>query len=136
MKRWISGLVAAVVVVLAVPAIAAPPAAGTPEDTIVQTLKLLKDGKLDEFISTYCDPNYCNTGNLESLKAYALKHAAEHAKDCLREGDTLEVTRVKGDFTKDSRATIYVRCEPDRMPVPTNFTKQPDGSWKISGLSF
>ena len=136
MKRSISVLFAATVVALALPALAAAPAAGTPEDTIVQSLKLLKDGKLDDFIAKYCDPNYCNTGNLESLKAYALKHAAEHAKDCLHEGDTLEVTRVKGDFTTDTRATIYVRCEADRMPVPTNFAKQADGTWKISGLSF
>lgn len=133
MKRWL----ALVFVTLSFSAVAAAPAAGSPEELIVKSLVLLKAGNIDGFIAQHCDPGYCNTGNIESLKTYALKHAAEHAKDCLRENDTsIEVTRVRGDFSKDTRATIYVKCEPDRMPVPTNFLKQADGSWKISGVSF
>lgn len=112
------------------------PAAGSPEDMILQSLKLFRDGKADDFIAKYCDAVYCGAGNLEQLRTYQLKHAMEHAKDCIHTGDTLTVTRTKGDFKADTRATIYVKCEADRMPVPVNFLKQADGTWRISGLSF
>ena len=119
---------------VALTAIAAAPAPGSPEDVIVNSLKVLRDGKIDTFISTYCDANYCNSNNIESLKAYTLKHASEHAKDCLKADDTISITRTTEE--SDTRVKIFIQCEADRMPVPTTLVKDASGQWRINSVSW
>lgn len=128
------------VAVMAAPsfASAAPPAAGTPEESIRESLKLIRDGKLDEWISTWCAPEKCtNTPTaIDELKQFGLARAQKGAPLCLKgSDDSIDVTRVKGDPGKDTSVTVWIKCEESRLPVPAT-VKKVDNKWLVTSFSW
>ncbi len=129
------------VVLAAVPlvAIAAAPAAGSPEEAIRESLLLLRDGKGEDFIRDWCAPERCPSDNAAALDGFrenALASALKSAKTCLH-GDTDEVIvkRTKGDPAAEGPVTVFIQCQDGRMPTPAT-VKKIDGKWRVSSLSW
>ncbi len=110
------------------------PAAQTPEGAIVGSLKLLRDGKFDAWITTYCSKaKLClNDNALTSLKRYNLPAKGRRAAACLREdGSAVEVNRV--DDLSVTEKKIFINCEPTAMPVPFFLVKEGE-RWLFSAI--
>ena len=56
------------------------------EAQIVDSLKLIKDGKFDEWRTTHCHPERCDTSSpaWEQMKNFNLKTSQKTAGNCLR----------------------------------------------------
>ncbi len=124
----------AALALLAAPATLASPAASTPEAALVDSLKLLRDGKFDAWITKYCSKSkLClNDNALASLKRYNLPAKQRRAAACLRDnGAAVEVNRV--DDLSPSEKKIFLHCEPTAMPVPFFLVKEGD-SWLFSSI--
>jgi len=119
-------------------ALAAEPDVSTPEAVIRGSLQLLRDGKVDDWVSAYCAKSSLCQGNdqIADLKQYGLARATKNAKLCLHgEKDELTVTRTKGDPAKDATVTVWVKCEESRLPVPATLTRAGAG-WQVSSFSW
>ena len=125
-------------------ALAAEPDLSTPEAVIRGSLQLLRDGKVDDWVSTYCSKSSLCQGNeqIAEQKRYGLARAAINSKLCLHgEKDEIVVTRTKGDPAKDATVTVWVKCEEARLPVPTTLTRVvaangPPAGWQVSSFSW
>jgi hypothetical protein len=113
------------------------PAAGSVEESIKESLKLIRDGKLDAWVKGWCDPQRCQTlSQIEDLKRYGLKRATTGAGKCLHgKEEGVDIVRWRGDPATDNMVTVYIQCEEGRMPVPSTHTKV-DGKWKVSSFSW
>jgi len=118
-------------------AMAAPPAAGSPEEAIRESLILLRAGKQDEWISRWCDADtLCTTMGVPDLKRFALTRAESGVKHCLHApDDSIKVTRTEGDAAKDTVVKIWIKCEESRMPVPST-QKKVGERWVITSFSW
>lgn len=118
-------------------ALAEPPAAGTPEATVRASLILLRDGKSDEWISSWCDTStLCSPAGIPDLKRFALTRAQSGVKHCLHApDDSIKVTRVEGDPAKDTEVKIWIKCEESRMPTPSTQKKVGD-KWLVTSFSW
>jgi hypothetical protein len=135
-----SRALAFVLLALALPlaSLAAPPADGTPEAAIRTSLQLIRDGKLDQWITDWCSPTTCrNTDTIESMKRYGLARAQGNAALCLHGlQEDIQVTRVKGDPAVDGKpVTIWIQCEEGRMPAPATLVHA-DGKWTFTSFSW
>lgn len=115
----------------------ANPQAGSIEESVRESLKLIRDGKLDAWVRDWCDPQRCQTpAQIEDLKRYGLKRALTGAGKCLHgKEEAVDVVRWRGDPATDHMVTVYIQCEEGRMPVPSTHTKV-DGKWKVSSFSW
>jgi hypothetical protein len=115
------------------------PAAGTVYATLVQGLKLIKQGKFDEWIDSYCHKaNLCNSpGATQSVKRYnlpSLKKLLGYNPSCLRgNDDTIVITREDGDPATDSQVKIFLECRTGGMPRPFTMKKEGD-TWKFKQI--
>jgi len=109
------------------------PAVDTPHGTIVAGLKLLRDGKFDDWIGKYCskDKKCFNDQANGNLKRYNLPAMQRRAKNCVKDGDSIEVTRT--DKISETELKIFVQCETTAMPIPFWLIKESDG-WKFSNI--
>jgi hypothetical protein len=110
------------------------PTAGTAEAALLDGLKLVKNGKFDDWVSKYCSKEKaCATSDsIMSYKRFNLTMMQRRAPACLRENDTaLDINKIldEGDGSK----TIYLRCEATTIPVPFNLIKEGD-SWRFSKI--
>lgn len=133
-------LLAAILVPLAAIAadIVSKPAAGSPEEAVLETLKLMRDGKADEWMAKWCQPGHCDSeGQKEDLRAHMLKQAMLSSKNCLYKdaagADGIKVKRVAGNPATDSAIKLYVECTHTQYPPPAALVKV-DGAWKVSSI--
>jgi hypothetical protein len=108
----------------------------TPEVVIRDSLRLIQEGKVDEWVAGYCSKaQLCQTTErIDELKRYGLARAQTNAKLCLHDG-AIQVTRTKGDPAKDPSVTLWIKCEEARLPVPATLVKTESG-WDISSFSW
>lgn len=120
----------------AVPAVSAP-AAGSVQESVRESLRLIRDGKLDAWMDTWCQPIRCETQyQRDQLKQYGLARAQPDAARCLHgDDDAIVVSRIKGDPDTDDRVTVFIQCEPGRLPVPSTHVKV-DGKWRVETFSW
>lgn len=114
------------------------PAAGSPEEAVLESLKLMRDGKADEWMSKWCQPGHCDTeGQKEDLRAHMLKQAMMSSKNCLYKDaaglDGIKIKRVSGDPAKDTAIKLYVECTHTQYPPPAALIKV-DGAWKVTSI--
>jgi hypothetical protein len=111
------------------------PEADTLEGMTVTAMKLVEEGKHDEWISQFCAPSMCEgPDTVVSVKRLNLASAQRTVKSC-HEGDNLVVTKVKGDRAADTRVTLYTWCGDGRMPAPVTWEKVGE-NWKIASFSW
>jgi hypothetical protein len=106
----------------------------TPESALVGSLKLLRDGKFDDWIKTYCSKaKLClNDNSISSLKRYNLPAKQRRAAACLRQdGSAVEVNRV--DDLSATEKKVFINCEPTAMPVPFFLIKEGE-RWLFSAI--
>ena len=88
-------------------------------------IRLISQGKFDEWVDSYCHPTQCTTekavGFLKKMNLPALRRS--HAKHCLRgkKKMSLKVTRI--DKLPDGSRKIFVRCNPKGSPYPFRLMK-------------
>lgn len=119
------------------PAPSTVPAAGSVEESIRESLRLIRDGKLDAWMDSWCQPIRCETQyQRDQLKQFGLARAQPDAARCLHGADdAIVVSRIKGDPLKDERITVYIKCEESRLPVPSTHVKV-DGKWRVESFSW
>ena len=101
------------------------PKAGSLYGAILGGLQLVKDGKFDQWISTYCDPKkLCPTPRAKkALKKYNLTQLRKQAGYCLqKDGKSLVVTR---QVKANKGEKVFIKCNPKGSPKP--FTLQKTG---------
>ena len=99
---------------------------------LVEGLKLIKDGKFDEWISDYCAKTYCTTKQAKkSIKHYNLTAMKRIVGKCLGTDNVLNVTKVKDK--KDGSKKIFVQCHPQGMPKPFHMVKT-DAGWRFNKI--
>ena len=94
------------------------PKAGTLYGAIVGGLKLIKAGKFDAWINTYCHPDdLCYTERAKGyLKKYNLKQLRKQAGFCLNpDGNSLIITR---QLQSNGQEKVFVKCNPKGSPKP------------------
>ncbi len=106
------------------------PPADSAHATIISGLKEIRDNKWDDWFKNRCSKQkLCfNENSKKSIKTYNLPAMQRRSKNCLKEGDSIIVTRTDGDPTKDSELKVFIQCEDTAMPVPFNLVKE-DGKW-------
>jgi hypothetical protein len=111
------------------------PPADSAHATIISGLKEIRDNKWDDWFKNRCSKQkLCfNENSKKSLKTYNLPAMQRRSKNCLKEGDSIIVTRTQGDLTKDSEVKIFIQCEDTAMPVPFNLIKE-DGKWLFKSI--
>jgi hypothetical protein len=111
------------------------PTAGSIEHAIIDSMQLIGAGKLDEWISKYCDAMTCHDAAAkESLKSYQLKSSSKTAHECLTDDGSILVTR-RETVEAEGSTRIYVFCGPNRMPAPASLKPVGDG-WKVASFSW
>ncbi|TNE87408.1 MAG: hypothetical protein EP330_18245 [Deltaproteobacteria bacterium] len=111
------------------------PAADTLEAWTVEAMKLAEAGDHDKWIRQFCGPTLCEGPTaVESVKRLNLASAQRTVSAC-HEGDTIVVTREKGDRNVDDQVTLYTWCGDGRMPAPVTWEKVGD-DWKIRSFSW
>ena len=110
------------------------PAAGTMQFVLLDGLKLIKDGKFDDWVSKYCSKEKaCITANsISSYKRYNLPAKQRRAPACLRENDTAIDIKYTEDVS-DAEKKVFVNCEATAMPVPFYLIKEGD-TWRFSAI--
>lgn len=113
------------------------PAAGSPEEAVLESLKMLKAGNADKWMDTWCEPTRCsNQDQRNDMKNYSLKRAMADAATCLQgdKDDSILVKRVDGDPAKDTRIKVFIDCG---SPISTPATLlKVDGKWKVESQSW
>lgn len=109
------------------------PSLDTPHGVIIDGLKLIKDGKFDDWIQKRCskEKKCFNAQTNSVLKRYNLPAMQRRAAKCVRDGDTIEVTRT--DKISETEMKIFIQCEPTAMPVPFSLIKE-GAEWKFSNI--
>lgn len=109
------------------------PALDTPHGVIIDGLKLIKEGKFDNWIEKHCskEKKCFNAQTNSALKRYNLPAMKRRADKCIKEGDSIEVTRT--DKISETELKIFVQCEPTAMPVPFWLIKE-GAAWKFSNI--
>jgi len=111
------------------------PKEGTAHAALLEGLKLIKDGKFDDWKRQFCHTNdLCHNDNAwRSVLRYNLPAMQRLAPHCIKDGDTLLVTRTDGDPDKDDRVTLFIECNPQGMPRPFHLKKE-GRAWKFSKI--
>ncbi len=107
------------------------PKKGTPHHSLLGGLKLILNGKFDNWMKTYCHPDdLCMTETArKSLLKYNLPALKRIGKHCIKgRGNAIKVTRTDGDPAKDDTIKLFIQCNPKGMPRPFTFKKK-DGRW-------
>ncbi|MFO0744351.1 MAG: hypothetical protein U1F43_01585 [Myxococcota bacterium] len=109
------------------------PALDTPQAAIIEGMKLIKDGKFDDWISKWCskEKKCLNDQANSALKRYNLPAKQRRAAACIKDGDTIEVTRT--DKISETELKIFVQCEPTAMPIPFWMIKE-GSAWHFSNI--
>jgi hypothetical protein len=110
------------------------PEAGTFQAAIVDSLKLLKDNKFDDWIRKYCSKEkLCFNQNSErDLKRYNLPAKSRRAAACLREdGAGIDIQRVED--ISETEKKVFLNCEKTAMPVPFYVVNE-GGKWLFSSI--
>jgi hypothetical protein len=119
------------------PVTVSAPTAGSPEEAVLASLKMLKEGKAEQWMDTWCDPTRCsNKDQREDMLTYSLKRAMTDASLCLHgdKDDAILVKRIDGDPAKDTRIKVFIDCS---SPISTPATLlKVDGKWKIESQSW
>ena len=110
------------------------PAAGTLEAALLDGLKLIKNGKFDDWVTKYCSKEKaCATSNsILSYKRFNLPSMQRRAPACLRENETaLDIKDVwdQGDGSKK----IFVNCEATATAIPFYLIKEGE-TWRFSKI--
>ena len=111
------------------------PAAGTHLHALLEGLKLVRDGRFDDWVGTWCSTSeLCfNPTSIASLKKYNLPAMQRVAPQCLKgAGETLEVTRIDGDPAGTLPIKVFLRCDPAGMPRPFELVNQ--SGWKFKKI--
>ncbi len=109
------------------------PAIETPHGVILDGLKLIKEGKFDNWIQKHCskEKKCFNAQTNAALKRYNLPAIQRRAGKCIKDDDTIEVTRT--DKISETELKIFLQCEPTAMPVPFWLIKE-GTVWKFSNI--
>ena len=110
------------------------PETSSMEGTLIRGLKLLKDGKFDEWIDKLCSKEHrCFHENAKrDLKRFNLPAKQRRAPNCLKDGgNAIEIDRVE-DIGKD-RKKVFLKCEETAMPLPF-FLIEENGKWMFSEI--
>lgn len=109
------------------------PTLDTPQGVIVEGLKLIKDGKFDDWITKHCskDKKCFNAQTNSALKRYNLPAMQRRAGKCVKDGDTIEVTRT--EKISETELKIFVQCETTAMPIPFYVIKE-GKDWHFSNI--
>lgn len=110
------------------------PAAGSMEAALLDGLKLIKDGKFDDWVSKFCSKEKAcfNSNSINSFKRFNLPAKQRRAPSCLREnGTALDIKNVEdqGDGSKK----VFVNCEATAMAVPFYLVKEGD-AWHFTAI--
>lgn len=110
------------------------PATGSMEAALLDGLKLIKNGKFDDWVSKYCSKEkICVTPDaISGLKRLNLSMIQRRAPACLRENETaIDINRVLdgGDGAK----TVFLNCEVTATPIPFHLVKEGD-TWRFSKI--
>lgn len=110
------------------------PEAGTFQAALIDTLKMLKDNKFEDWIKKYCSKEkLCFNQNSErDLKRYNLPAKSRRANACLREdGAAIDIQRVED--ISETEKKVFLNCEKTAMPVPF-FVVNEGGKWLFSSI--
>ena len=106
------------------------------EAQVVDSLKLIRDGKFDAWRTTHCHPERCDTKSpaWEQMKNFNLKTSQKTAGNCLR-GDS-EIWVVKKQVIEpDKKIKLFVFCGETSMPSPS-FHEKVNGKWTVQSFSW
>lgn len=107
------------------------PEAGSPEAALLDGLRLIADGKFDQWIERYCHTEkLCRSPQAtKSIKRYNLTAANRLVPFCLKgeKRDKLKITKqaAKGDELK-----LFLGCHGGAMPRPFTMVREA-GAWKF-----
>ncbi len=106
---------------------------GTPESTLLEGLKLIRDNKWDDWMSKYCskDKLCLNDNSRRSLKTYNLPAMQRRSGKCIKADGKLVVKRTE-EIAPDQKK-IFIQCEDTAMPVPFYIGLE-NGKWQFLGL--
>ncbi len=111
------------------------PAEGTVEHAILDSMKMIKAGSFDAWITKYCDPGTCHDAKaIESLKTYQLKSSSKTAHECMADDSSIVVTRREANDAEGT-TRVYLFCGPNRMPAPASL-KQAGAKWTVTSFSW
>lgn len=109
------------------------PAPGTMESTLLEGLKLIRDGKFDDWVSKYCGKRtLCwNNAKIAEYKRYNLPASKRIVGACLREdGHAIDIDRVEPQ--DDGSKKVFIKCRPDASPRPYYLEKEGE-KWVFTG---
>ncbi len=133
-SRWIGLTVAASLLIFTTTSFAKE--ATSPKATIASALKMLLDGEYQKYIDTHCHPDACSTDAAKkSLIRYNFPATTRRAGPCLKQGNTVDVKKTKGDPNKDKEIKVFIDCGDKRMPPPATLRKH-SGKWMIYRFSW
>lgn len=112
------------------------PEPGTLEYTALTSIEMMRDGKFDEWMNSWCHPTRCpdDPNARASLKRYNLTAASKTGAGCLHDGGKSLIVTRRVDDAPDKK-TIYLFCGETRMPAPSTYIKQGD-KWLVSSFSW
>lgn len=95
------------------------PKKGTVYYALLEGLKLLAAGDIDQWIGSYCDGiRLCsNAPDINNIRQFRAKMQEKIAPTCLKNGDqSLEIDHVIGNPEIDLAVKIYLVCDPEGPP--------------------
>jgi len=107
------------------------PEAGSPEWIILDGLRMIVDGKFDQWIKRYCHTGkLCRTPQAtKSVKRYNLAAAHKLVGYCLK-GEKKDKLKITRRVEQGEELKLFLECNVNGMPRP--FTLQRDGgAWKF-----
>ena len=95
------------------------PKEGTVYYALLEGLKLLANGDIDQWIGNYCDGiRLCsNAPDVNNIRQFRAKIQEKIAPTCLKDGDqALHIDHVIGNPEVDLAVKIYLICDPEGPP--------------------
>ena len=105
-------------------------AKGEPLNAVVRSLELIADGKIDEWMETWCDKKSACAGNKHKARIMLKIARKKITKGCVKD-DTVYVVQMTEK--RDGRWMILTKCE-DKRTV-TFVLKKRGKDWKVKALS-
>ena len=106
------------------------------EAQIVDSLKLIKDGKFEQWRTAHCHPERCDTASpaWDQMKNFNLKTSQRTAGSCLKADNQIWVVK-KQVIEPDKKIKVFISCDESSFPSPS-FHEKVNGKWTVQSFSW
>ena len=113
-----------------------PAAAKSVEAQVVDSLRLIRDGKFEEWRTHHCHPERCDKASpaWEQMKNFNLTTSKKTAASCLQAENEIWVVK-KQVIEPDKKIKVFVFCGETSMPSPS-FHEKVNGKWTVQNFSW